>query len=85
MPTPIPFRYAALDTPARRRHLDAEGAPLLDVVRPGDVCLLDLACGPTPDTSPGVAVEIHVRQEDVVVVLWLFREPFRVVSVAGQA
>jgi hypothetical protein len=67
------------------RHLDAEGGPLVDDARPGAVYLLELARGPSADTSPGVAAEISVLPEGVELVHWLLGEPFRVVRIAGKA
>jgi hypothetical protein len=66
------------------RHRDAEGSPLVEVARAGAIYLFDLARGPTAETSPGVAAEIVVREEGVMVVHWLLGERFRVIRVAGR-
>jgi hypothetical protein len=76
--------YAALLAGRMIRHRDAEGAPLVEMARLGAVYLLDLGPGPTPASSPGVAAEIRVLVEGVVLVHWLFGERFRVVSPAEQ-
>jgi len=57
----------------------------MELARPGVVYLLELARGPTPDTSPGIAAEIRVLAAGVVLVDWRRGARFRVVRVAGQA
>jgi hypothetical protein len=71
--------------PAPHRHLDADGAPLLEVAAPGTGYMLLVKRGSTAATTPAVGVEIDVSPGGVLVVHWLHGEPFARMGCAGDA
>jgi hypothetical protein len=66
-------------------HPAADGRPIVEPAIADELHLLDLAAGPTPDTSPALVVEVRVEGARVCVVHWLAGEPFWVVVTAGRA
>lgn len=67
------------------RHLAADGRPLTEAATLGAWHMLDVARGPTPETSPALGVEVRVVAGGVEVMHWIAGEPFRVVATAGRA
>jgi hypothetical protein len=67
-------------------HIASDGRPIVEPATPGTMHLFELARGLTAAPSPAIGVEVRVGNgERVRLVHWLRGQPFRTMTVTGQA